>query len=764
MQYLEAHTQKLPFHTWMYYTVVTICTVGYGDISPQSGLGKLFCVMVILFAVVYLPQQTNELIDKMNIFSVYARRKYVPIGQAKHVVICGDLRTTFLEEFFGELFHEDHENMNLNAVVLQPGNYMVSFDILPTLESPSPEMHAILRDTNFGIVVHYLAGSPLNNHDLVRARIDIAVAVFIMGNKFSIKPDEDDAKTILQYFSIQRYLRTQAHHDPLYCMQLIRPENKRHLGKTVTDEDRQEIIICLNEMKMGLIAKTCMYPGTSTLIFNLLTSFADTGDEIEEDDETILKLMEESGLEMTDPGKKLDKLEENSDEEGSDDDKKMNPINLLRRVSREASHIAHQILNVPSKESADQNNSDSDSECTVRGGYWMNEYQKGCDWEIYTTEMADKFEGIKFIDLARTLYVKLGVVLFGLRVTDLNLVTNRVRVILNPADYIIPPKTRCLVEGFVLAKNQAAANLSFNGGASFDQSSHLETIANSLIKLKPTNAPGMRKRNSITGRSPIVPTAPKTGIGWNVLFGARANAIQQEEMHQSRQEREQKLELDHLRNNFFIRDRQAELSECTIKTSLAEEYPFIRDHMIVITKGLSNLYDFIRPLRAKYLGKLKHIVILFPFDITENIWRKLSQFEGILYVRGSPLEENDIKRAGIFRAAQVVVLADPDIAAESDGSLSVNALIDADAIFTYNCVKRLNEKAQIVIEVIQQQNISYLESKSSDIDYKFTPNFACGMLFTSSMLDAVVCQVIINIAILYISIGILQSTNYSCSL
>jgi hypothetical protein len=67
----------------------------------------------------------------------------------------------------------------------------------------------------------------------------------------------------------------------------------------------------------------------------------------------------------------------------------------------------------------------------------------------------------------------------------------------------------------------------------------------------------------------------------------------------------------------------------------------------------------------------------------------------------------------------------------------MDALVDADAIFTYNC----DEKAQIVIEVIQQQNISYLEAKSSDIDYKFTPNFACGMLFTSSMLDAVVCQV-----------------------
>lgn len=33
MQYLEPH-QDLPFHIWTYYSVVTISTIGYGDISP----------------------------------------------------------------------------------------------------------------------------------------------------------------------------------------------------------------------------------------------------------------------------------------------------------------------------------------------------------------------------------------------------------------------------------------------------------------------------------------------------------------------------------------------------------------------------------------------------------------------------------------------------------------------------------------------------------------------------------------------------------
>jgi hypothetical protein len=46
------------------------------------------------------------------------------------------------------------------------------------------------------------------------------------------------------------------------------------------------------------------------------------------------------------------------------------------------------------------------------------EYQKGCDWEIYTTPLAQIFEGAKFCELAYALYDKIGVVLFALQITD----------------------------------------------------------------------------------------------------------------------------------------------------------------------------------------------------------------------------------------------------------------------------------------------------------------------------------------------------------
>ena len=83
-----------------------------------------------------------------------------------------------------------------------------------------------------------------------------------MTNKFSSNPDEEDAKIILQQFSIQRYLRLHsegAKIDSLFCLQLIRPENKRHLV-TSGDNGSTDLVICLNEFKMGVIAKAVIFP------------------------------------------------------------------------------------------------------------------------------------------------------------------------------------------------------------------------------------------------------------------------------------------------------------------------------------------------------------------------------------------------------------------------------------------------------------------------------------------------------------------------
>ena len=35
----------------------------------------------------------------------------------------------------------------------------------------------------------------------------------------------------------------------------------------------QLVVLCLNELKMGMMAKSCLCPGTNALVFNLISSF-----------------------------------------------------------------------------------------------------------------------------------------------------------------------------------------------------------------------------------------------------------------------------------------------------------------------------------------------------------------------------------------------------------------------------------------------------------------------------------------------------------
>lgn len=134
MQYLEAETQPLQFHTWTYYIWVTIATVGYGDITPKSDLGRFAAMAMIGFAIIQVPKMTNELIEKMSMQSIYARAKYRPNNKhSTHVLICGDLKSTSLTDFFEELFHEDHSNEDIHAVILQPGRRMDALLLLSQL-------------------------------------------------------------------------------------------------------------------------------------------------------------------------------------------------------------------------------------------------------------------------------------------------------------------------------------------------------------------------------------------------------------------------------------------------------------------------------------------------------------------------------------------------------------------------------------------------------------------------------------------------------
>ncbi len=109
--YAESGLANSAIHTFadsMYFTIVTLTTVGFGDITPITQLGKLFTVLMILSGVVLIPWQAGRLVRL--ILSAEAHKKHVVCNScgndrhdpdATHCKLCGSV-----------IYHEHSERID----------------------------------------------------------------------------------------------------------------------------------------------------------------------------------------------------------------------------------------------------------------------------------------------------------------------------------------------------------------------------------------------------------------------------------------------------------------------------------------------------------------------------------------------------------------------------------------------------------------------------------------------------------------------------
>lgn len=58
---LSVSAQSLSFGTACYFTIVTMATVGYGDIGVRTDVARFVVCLVILTSLVWLPLEINKL-------------------------------------------------------------------------------------------------------------------------------------------------------------------------------------------------------------------------------------------------------------------------------------------------------------------------------------------------------------------------------------------------------------------------------------------------------------------------------------------------------------------------------------------------------------------------------------------------------------------------------------------------------------------------------------------------------------------------------
>ncbi|XP_055894964.1 potassium channel subfamily T member 2-like isoform X1 [Biomphalaria glabrata] len=231
-----------------YFVVVTFSTVGYGDFSPDTWLGRLFMILTIALAFVFIPSQIQGILttymERVNCGGDYS------LGLSKnkkHVIVCTTTLTLdslidFLNEFYGNPNLE-----NRDVILLCPHELDSSKQV-------------ILKDPKWSNRVMYIKGSALKDVDLMRCRADEAFACFFL----AVRPTQDKAQadrhTILRSWAVKDFAP-----DCRQYVYLFHAANKIHL-KFV------DHIVCEDEFSFALLANNCLYPGLSTLVSLLVHS------------------------------------------------------------------------------------------------------------------------------------------------------------------------------------------------------------------------------------------------------------------------------------------------------------------------------------------------------------------------------------------------------------------------------------------------------------------------------------------------------------
>ena len=115
-----------------------------------------------------------------------------------------------------------------------------------------------------------MQGSALNKHDLRRSNVERAKCVVIISSKQSQNDEFEDHRNIIYAVADKKYVYAMLQREIRVCLQLIRPSNKDLYSRLYASLMDQ--VICIEELKLFLLAKTCLCPGITTIVSFLLTS------------------------------------------------------------------------------------------------------------------------------------------------------------------------------------------------------------------------------------------------------------------------------------------------------------------------------------------------------------------------------------------------------------------------------------------------------------------------------------------------------------
>ncbi|XP_066946453.1 calcium-activated potassium channel slowpoke isoform X37 [Macrobrachium rosenbergii] len=243
------NAQPLSYWTCVYFLIVTMSTVGYGDVYCHTVFGRTFLVFFLLVGLAIFASCIPEIIDLVGTRSKYGGTLKNERGR-RHIVVCGHITYESVSHFLKDFLHEDREDVDVEVVFLHR-------------KPPDLELEGLFK--RHFTTVEFFQGSIMSPIDLQRVKVHEADACLVLANKYCQDPDAEDAANIMRVISIKNYSD-----DIRVIIQLMQYHNKAYLLNIPSwDWKRGDDVICLAELKLGFIAQSCLAPGFSTMMANL---------------------------------------------------------------------------------------------------------------------------------------------------------------------------------------------------------------------------------------------------------------------------------------------------------------------------------------------------------------------------------------------------------------------------------------------------------------------------------------------------------------
>ncbi|ORZ13209.1 hypothetical protein BCR42DRAFT_72769 [Absidia repens] len=229
----------------LYVVMVTLSTVGYGDITPRTEGSRVVMMTLIVIALAVLPSLLTDVartLQKRN-----DGGGHVSKGSLPFILIVGSFRPEQVNDILSGFLDREHAESHLNVIFL---------DVNP----PTEELKLMERNSMWGHRIQFLHGSVLNEDTLIRVRARYAKAIFTISDDNAQDHSKEDERNTVRLWSL--YCFTVVHKVPIYTYNLS--------PSTAIYQKVAEEIICVGEFKQYLLAMNCRCRGVSTLLTNLL--------------------------------------------------------------------------------------------------------------------------------------------------------------------------------------------------------------------------------------------------------------------------------------------------------------------------------------------------------------------------------------------------------------------------------------------------------------------------------------------------------------